>query len=79
MKRLLGVLLVIVAIGIALYLGGWLCFCIPIAEGINLIMSAAITAKAFAMILFKILICTPVIIIVAYLLAFAGITMITFN
>lgn len=71
MKRLIGFLLVVVAIVGGIYVGGWLFFCKPIADIITAVM-AGMVVEDIAVALFKIIFGTAITEIIAVVLGIIG-------
>lgn len=66
-RKYLKVLLVFIVLGIALYVGGWLLFCMPIIDIIEAIKAGWI-AKDIAISLFKIFILLPILETLVYII-----------
>lgn len=77
MKRLIGVLLLVVAIILGFYVGGWLLFCKPIAELVGVVTTGAETNIAAA--IFKIGFGTFIVEAISGVFGWIGIAMIIFS
>lgn len=75
MKRLIGILLVVVAIVGGLYVGGWLFFCKPIVDIITAV-TAGMVVEDIAVAIFKIVFGTTIVEIVAVVLGIIGVRMV---
>lgn len=73
-NRLCGIFVILIALFLGFYVGGWQLFCLPIAKIIESIKEG-IVAKDIAVALFKIFVCTPVATIAAWCLGLCGLTM----
>lgn len=71
MKRLIGFLLVVVAIVGGIYIGGWLLFCKPIADIITVVTAGGVV-EDIAWALFKIIFGTTATEIIAIVLGLFG-------
>lgn len=75
MKRLIGFLLVVIAIVGGIYVGGWLFLCKPIADIITAVM-AGMVVEDIAVALFKIFFGTVIAEIIAIVLGVIGVHMV---
>ena len=75
MKRILGALLILVAIFGGLYFGAWICFCKPVAYAVVDIITGNITAQRIAWAVFKIFFGTVGVEVIAWLLFATGVKM----
>lgn len=78
MKRIIGLLLIVIAIAGGLYFGGWICFCKAIVD-IIVAIKGELVALDIGIALFKIFICLPIIEFVAYSLLISGTAMIAID
>lgn len=66
MKRVLGLIVLLLALIGGVYIGGWICFCKAIVDMIGAIMAGVILMD-IAVALFKIFILLPIIEVIAYM------------
>ena len=76
MKRLFGILIVVAAIWVAIYVGLWVCCFEAMAKIVNAIVEHNVVVNDTAMQLFKICIGTPFFEMLAIFMAAAGVALI---
>ena len=78
LMKVTGVLLILVALWVAIYIGIWKCFCLPIG---NIIESIGVEAegKTIAVNIFKLIFGTTVSEIVATFIGFVGLYLLKWN